>query len=316
VSLDDLLLRPSAPLPSPALDDFARASLAHLDGAGLSSTIDRATAAGALAPCVGFAFAGGYREALRALVPALPPGAFAALCATEEGGGHPRAIRTTFAPEGDRMRLRGAKRWATAAGSASRLLVVASEGTDAPGRNRLAVIDVPADHPGVRFLEMPPAPFAPEVPHFEVHLDALVDADARLPGDGYERYLKPFRTVEDIHVTAAILGYLLAEAGRHRFPRELRADLLAPLAALRGLASSPSSPATHLALDALFRGLLGLLPRLDEPWSRADAEGFARWQRDRPLLAIAGKVRAARTEAAWRAVDEGSPGTGNPSHPA
>jgi len=43
---------------------------------------------------------------------------------------------------------------------------------------------------------------------------------------------------------------------------------------------------------------------------------FARWQRDRPLLAIAGKIRAARTEATWRAVDEGSPGPGNPSRPA
>jgi alkylation response protein AidB-like acyl-CoA dehydrogenase len=303
VNLDDLLLRPPPPLPSHSLDAFARGSLARLDEAGLSSTVDRAVAAGVLAPCVGFAFAGGYREALRSLVPAVPPGAFAALCATEEGGGHPRAIRTTLAPEGDRMRLRGAKRWATAAGGASRLLVVASEGADAQGRNRLAVVDLPADHPGVQLREMPPAPFAPEVPHFEVHLDALVDADARLPGDGYERYLKPFRTVEDVHVTAAILGHLLAEAGRHRFPRELRADLLAPLAALRGMTASPSSPATHLALDALFRGLDGLLARLDDPWSRADADGFARWQRDRPLLAIAGKVRAARTEAAWRAVE-------------
>jgi acyl-CoA dehydrogenase len=304
VSLDDLLLRPGAPLPSPALDDFARASLARLDAEGLVAPLDRAVAAGALARCVGFAFAGGYREALHALVPSLPPGAFAALCATEEGGGHPRAIRTTLTRQGERLALRGVKRWATAASAATRLLVVASEGDDEQGRNRLAVVEVAASHPGVRLVEMPPAPFVPEVPHLEVHLDDVaVDAAARLPGDGYERYLKPFRTVEDLHVTAAILGHLLAEAARLRFPRGLRADLLALLAALRALAPAPGALATHLALDGVLRALHTRLPALDEPWSGADAEGFSRWQRDRPLLAIAGKARAARTEAAWRGVE-------------
>lgn len=278
----------------------------RLLAANLSAPMDRAIAAGALARCVGFAFAGGYQEALRALVPSLPPGTFAALCATEEGGGHPRAIQTTLTREGSTLRLRGTKRWATAAGEASRLLVVASEGIDAAGRNRLAVVEVPATSPGVELVEMPAAPFVPEVPHFGVRLDdAQVPESARLPGDGYERYLKPFRTIEDLHVTAAILGYLAAEAARLRFPRNLRADLLVLLASLRGLASAPSSRTTHLALDGVFRALHGLLPALEAPWRGADEEGFARWQRDQPLLSIAGKARTARTEAAWREVEPG-----------
>src|SRR6185295_153430 len=62
--------------------------------------VDRAFAGGACADRLGFAFAGGYAEALRALVPELPPGSITALCATEEGGAHPRAIRTRLVPAG------------------------------------------------------------------------------------------------------------------------------------------------------------------------------------------------------------------------
>src|SRR3954464_502166 len=62
--------------------------------AGWTAPFDRAFAGGACADRLGFAFASGYAEALRALVPDLPPGSITALCATEEGGAHPRAIRT------------------------------------------------------------------------------------------------------------------------------------------------------------------------------------------------------------------------------
>src|SRR4051812_15441573 len=92
---------------------------------------DRAFAAGACADRLGFAFAAGYAEALRVLVPALPPGSIAALCATEEGGVHPRAIRTRLEATGPgRYALSGRKKWATVATAASSLLVVASTGED------------------------------------------------------------------------------------------------------------------------------------------------------------------------------------------
>ena len=40
----------------------------------------------------------------------------------------------------------------------------------------------------------------------------LVEPEEVLPGDGYLRYLKPFRTVEDLYVQAALLGCLLMGA--------------------------------------------------------------------------------------------------------
>jgi hypothetical protein len=73
------------------------------------------------------------------------------------------------------------------------------------------------------------------------------------------------------------------------------------LAALRQLATAPPlAPATHVALAgaiALTRALVD-----QAPWDTLDPDAFARWKRDRPLLEVAGKARAARREAAWREV--------------
>jgi alkylation response protein AidB-like acyl-CoA dehydrogenase len=124
------------------------------------STIERAVVGGALADRIGFAFAGGYAEALRALVPDLR--GITALCATEQGGNHPRAIQTTFT----RGVLNGRKTWATAATAASSLLVVASVGRH-DGKNQLRVVRVATDAPGVR-MHATSAAFVPEIPHAEV----------------------------------------------------------------------------------------------------------------------------------------------------
>ena len=92
---------------------------------------------------------------------------------------------------------------------------------DAQGRNALRMVRVPTDAPGVT-LAPSSAPFVPEIPHAEVTLDHVhVATDAVLPGDGYTEYVKPFRTVEDAHVHAALLGYLIGIARRHDFDRLL-----------------------------------------------------------------------------------------------
>jgi len=257
--------------------------------------IDRALRGGHAADGVGPAFVAGYGAALAALVPGVA--ARTSLCATEQGGAHPRAIATTLADG----RLRGRKTWATLAHQAELLLVVASTGADERGRNRLRLVRVRADAPGVTITPMPAPPFAPEIGHAEVVLDVAVAADDVLPGDGYDDYLKPFRTVEDVHVHAALLGWVLALAERHAWPHELIERLLAVAAALRALAAAPPlAPATHLALAGAIATTRELLDRA--PWASLDPDAHARWQRDRPLLDVAGRARAARLEAAWRAV--------------
>lgn len=264
-----------------------------------ASPFDRALAVGARADRIGFAFAAGYAEALRALVPGAP-GELSALCASEQGGNHPRAIRTRLEPVGaGRFRLTGTKTWATIASEASSLLVVASAGEEA-GQNRLRVVRVPVTAEGV-VIRARAMPFVPEIPHAEVELAGVeVDAAAVLPGDGYTEYLKPFRTVEDLHVHGALAGYVIAVARSRGFDRELVESLLALAVALRALAAADARAATtHLALAGAIALLAPLVAAFERAWAAAPDEEHARWVRDRPLLQVAGSARAARRERAW-----------------
>jgi alkylation response protein AidB-like acyl-CoA dehydrogenase len=177
-----------------------------------TTPIDRAVIAGFRADRLAGAFAGGYQAALRTLVPgSCVDECIFSLCVTEQAGNSPRAIEAALTPRaGGGFALSGRKRWSTMAPLASVLLVAASEGADASGRKRFKLVRVEADRPGVTIHRMPPTQFVPEVPHAELELvDVALGEDAPLPGDGYTQYVKRFRTIEDIHIHGAILGYVL-----------------------------------------------------------------------------------------------------------
>lgn len=271
--------------------------------APFEGTLDRAVAGGFAADRLGWAFAAGYHHALRALVPSLPPGDPAALAATEEGGGHPRAMATTLRPTaGGEWSLSGTKRFVTLGRRARSLLVVASVGADASGRNALRLVRLSADAPGISLDPLPETPFAPEIEHAQaVFTEVRVTGADLLPGDGYDRYLKPFRTLEDLHVLGAGLGHLLAAARRRAWPEALREELLATVAALRSLSTEPpSGAATHVALAGALRSVARIIAGADEHYAAGADDEAARWVRDRALLGIAGRVREQRRAAAWR----------------
>jgi acyl-CoA dehydrogenase len=270
-----------------------------------SLPVDVALAAGFCADRLGYAFASGYHSAIRSLLPGLPLEQRYALCATESGGGHPAAMQTRLTgPDWGPWRLDGTKTLVTLGRAADELLVVASKGQDEGGRNRLRLVRLDARRAGVTLTELPPPPFVPEVPHAELRMEAVaVDASEVLPGDGYMRFLKPFRTVEDCHVFAAVLGWLLQVARRSGWPDEVREGLLALAVMMRGLALlDPASPEVHLALGGAIELFRERVTSLDPLWAQVDAPTRERWERDRPLLQIAGKVRALRREAARRSL--------------
>jgi acyl-CoA dehydrogenase len=277
----------------------------HLENArGLERPVDRAIAGGAAADRLGFAFAAGYAAALHALVPGLDAGTLASLAATEDGGAHPKAIRTALTRAGAEgsgggWHLTGVKRWVTLAGR--QLFVLAAAGLLPDGRSRLVLVRIPGDRTGVRFVPLPPAPFVPEIPHAEVHLEQVPVSDAEiLPGDGWERWVKPFRTVEDIHVHAALLAFLGATGARAGWPRSLREQMVSGLIALQGLAlADPSSPVTHVALGGAIGQARQLVDATAPYWSSVPEPVRQAWERDRSLLEVAGKARALRLDRAW-----------------
>lgn len=283
----------------------------RLDVAEVAVPIDRAILGGAAADRIAWAFLSGYQAALCALVPTRDPAQLAALCVTESGGAHPRAVLSELRahPSGGRV-LDGHKRWSTTVPDVDVLYVVARDGSDVDGRPQLRVAAIDATRAGVRFAAMPPTPFVPELSHGEVLLEGvLVAEDELLPGDGYARYVKPFRTVEDLHVNAAVLAYLLHAARRHEAPADLVERLFAAIVCARTLAAAElDASGTHLALA----GLLGIVrPLVDEVVAhlaalahRADAPAdavaeHARLLRDLPLLGIASKAREIRRANAW-----------------
>jgi len=275
------------------------------DGAALANgPAAMAIAGGFDADRVGWAFAAGYQAALRALLPDLPATTVAAFCVTEEGGNRPRDIATRIAPApGGGWTIHGAKRWTTLGPDSNLLLVVgALQAPAADGRPQLRVARVPAGTPGLQLLPMPATRFVPEVPHARVQLDGVtVGADALLPGDGYDGYVKPFRSIEDTHVTLAVLAYLLREARARAWPAAFAERVAAVMALLATLADGPGeAPATHVALAGALALAHALYDEAGTLWARQPEDPAAqRWQRDAALFAVASSARTQRAARAW-----------------
>lgn len=278
--------------PIESVDD-CHARIAPLD-ARFSNPVERAAAGGFVADRIGYAFLAGYRAALSKLDPSLGR---ASLAASETGGAHPRAIETTLRPHDDAFVLDGDKTFATLASAADVLLVVASRGKDGD-RNHLQIARIPSKREGVTIRDRDPIAFAPEIPHARVALRSVrVEPSEILEGDGYTRWLKPFRTTEDVHVIAAWLGHVVRLVRAYDEPRELVEKALAAIAALRTIGEEdPLDPAAHIALA----GVLGVAAELASgvTLAKADEAVRTRWQRDLPILAVAGTARNARLEAA------------------
>lgn len=275
-------------------------------------TAGLAIASGFAADRVGWAFAGGYQAALRALVPDLAPDSLAAFCVTEATGNRPRDVRTTITPQADGLlRIDGAKRWTTLGSAGTLLLVVGAMPAAATAtRPALRVARVPVPTPGLALEPMPPTRFVPEVPHARVHLDDVrVTADALLPGDGYDGYVKPFRTIEDVHVTLAVLAYLLREARLRGWPAALGEQVVAAVEMFAELAAADArAPSVHVALAGALTIAHRIYAEAGALWS-ANAEDPAarRWLRDAALFEVAATARRQRAERAWASLTTAAP---------
>jgi alkylation response protein AidB-like acyl-CoA dehydrogenase len=259
-----------------------------------------------------WAFAAGYQAALRTLLPGVGPHELLSLCLTETTGKRPRELRCTVTQQADGCwLLEGHKSWAAFGASCTTMLVIARSGdgagaagagSDATPQPQLLALRVPHDVPGVHLDGMPATGLIPELPHGRLELQqVLLPAHACLPGDGYSDFAKPFATLEDLNVGAAVLAYVLREARARSWPSALRERLVATLALLVSLAEEPlAAAATQLALAGALdwarqthteaAALFAATP--DDPAAQ-------RWQRDAKLLGVLDSARAQRAARAW-----------------
>ena len=265
-----------------------------------ASTIQQAIVGGFVADRVGWAFASGYQAALRSLFPDAPNDKLCALCVTEADGNSPKAIKSTLKGSAGGWKLDGAKKWTTLGPDGGLFFVAARDEAASKDRPAIKIARVHSNASGLKIKAMPETRFVPEVPHAQLEFENA-KVESLLPGDGYDLYVKPFRTVEDIHVQAAILSYLMREAQRLGWPEHWIERLSALLAALATLSDMPPAHAeTHVGLAGALGISAGLIEEAEAFWLKSATDPAAmRWGRDRELLQIAGKTRALRTQRAW-----------------
>ncbi|AXM96285.1 acyl-CoA dehydrogenase [Pseudomonas plecoglossicida] len=267
---------------------------AQLERLGLACPFELAVLGGRAMATPGLAFLMGYQAALRVLWPSAPA-SLGALCATERRSVRPADMQTRL--EG--LRLNGSKDFVTAGLDAEWLLVAArSEG---PGEGpRLNLTVVYPGEPGVTLEALPTLPLMPEVGHGRLRLQ---DASCELlAGDGWDAYVKPFRSLEDLYVLAALAAWLYGVAQECGWPQDLRLRLLGLLAGCaEGSRQCADSVGCHLLLGGLFAQFQALRGALDEALSAGPVQWAQLWQRDQGVLALATAAREKRLAKAWTA---------------
>ena len=289
----------------PDFDSFRQAF--YKESKSWEAPVDRAVVGGFVADCTAFAFAAGYGSALQYLVPALPDNAITCFCISEEGGAHPRAIKSQLVPSRNDtyqqkvFTLNGKKKYITCANEADFFLVAASDGIKNDGKNSIRMMKIDSKARGIRITPMKNLHIVPEISHCElIFTDVKIFESDLLPGDGYIDYIKPFRTVEDLHITAGILGYLFQNACRYDWGTDIKECILGRIVSVRNLAlSSPDAPEVHIVTGDMLRQIKDLFKRLEPFWKKVGGKEKEAWDRDKILMDIADKARTKRLQTAW-----------------
>jgi len=262
---------------------------------GQPRPFELAVRGGGLAETPGLAFLAGYQAALRALWPSAP-WSLGALCATENRSVRPADMTTRL----DGLCLTGRKDFVTAASAADWLLVAARE--EEPGQGpKLALGVVRNGAPGVRVERLPALALMPDIDHGRLHLENA--PCERLAGDGWDAYVKPFRSIEDTHVLAAVCAWLSHVGRTSSWPQDLQLRLLGLLAGCAEVARQcPTAAPGHLLLAGLFAQFASLEGDLEAAFAAGPASWAALWQRDKGPMAIAGAARTKRLEQARAAL--------------
>jgi hypothetical protein len=271
----------------PANADLGEGFATLLQQLDTVTPFELAVVGGRLMATPGLAFLVGYQAALRMLWPSAPL-SLGALCATEQRSLRVADMQTRLRD----LRLSGRKDFVTAGDAADWLLVAArSEEPGAAPRLNLAVVY--PDEPGVRLEKLASMPLMPDIGHGRLFLDnALCEL---LAGDGWDAYVKPFRTLEDTYVLSAMTAWLYGVGQDSDWPQTLQLRLLALLAGCAEVSrQAPNNPAGHVLLGGLFAQFDGLKAEVNQALADGPPQWAAMWQRDQAVMDLAAGARGKR----------------------
>ncbi|VVO94538.1 acyl-CoA dehydrogenase family protein [Pseudomonas fluorescens] len=271
----------------PVAADLAEGFATLLQTLGNVTPFELAVAGGRRMATPGLAFLVGYQAALRMLWPSAPL-SLGALCATEQRSLRPADMQTRLKD----LRLSGRKDFVTAGDAADWLLVAAR--SEEPGETpRLSLAVVYPGEPGVKVEKLPALPLMPDISHGRLYLDgALCEL---LAGDGWDAYVKPFRTLEDVYVLSAMTAWLYGVGQDSDWPQALQLRLLALLAGCAEASrQAPNNPPGHVLLGGLFAQFEALAGEVDQALGNGPVEWAQMWQRDKGVMQLAAGARAKR----------------------
>lgn len=289
------LQRLNDPLRQPLAASLGQTYAAQLERLGTVAPFELAVLGGRAMATPGLAFLIGYQAALRVLWPSAPA-ALGALCATERRSVRPADMHSRL--EG--LRVTGRKDFVTAGLEAEWLLVAARcEAAGESAQLKLAVV-YPGE-PGVTLEALPTLPLMPEVGHARLTLQHA--ACELLAGDGWDAYVKPFRSLEDLYVLSALVAWLYGVGQECAWPQALQLRLLGLLGGCaEGSRQCADSVGCHLLLGGLFAQFNALRGELDQALAAGPEQWAQLWQRDQGVLALATAARDKRLAKAWATV--------------
>lgn len=289
------LQRLNDPLRQPLAASLGQTYAAQLERLGTVAPFELAVLGGRAMATPGLAFLFGYQAALRVLWPSAPA-ALGALCATERRSVRPADMHSRL--EG--LRVTGRKDFVTAGLEAEWLLVAARcEAAGESAQLNLAVV-YPGE-PGVTLEALPTLPLMPEVGHARLTLQHA--ACELLAGDGWDAYVKPFRSLEDLYVLSALVAWLYGVGQECAWPQALQLRLLGLLGGCaEGSRQCADSVGCHLLLGGLFAQFNALRGELDQALAAGPEQWAQLWQRDQGVLALATAARDKRLAKAWATV--------------
>ncbi|WVM88098.1 hypothetical protein UMZ34_17610 [Halopseudomonas pachastrellae] len=249
-----------------------------------------------------WAFSAGYEAALRAMFPQIRGGGLHGFSLSEEGVRSPRDLQTLWRTDASGgIQLSGNKGWVPCRSIVKPILWFAVPA----GQTALSVVRLPATADGVTMSPRNPAAFMPELPAARMQLqDVQLDASAMLPGDGWSDYARPFGALEELYVSAALMGYLLREGRAREWPQALLRQMLAAISLLERIAPEVGSANRgQLLLAGATEWVRALMTQATAEWAKQpNDEAGQRWVRDQTVQRMWAAAGAKRGERAWQAL--------------
>ena len=144
----------------------------------------------------------------------------------------------------------------------------------------------------------------PELPAARMQLqEVALDASAMLPGDGWTDYARPFGALEELYVSAALMGYLLREGRARDWPQAMLRQMLAAITLLERIAAEAGTNQSMVLLAGATEWVRTLLTRATAQWAeQPDDVAGQRWARDETVQRMWAAPGAKRGERAWQAL--------------